>query len=185
MRKRAKSEFKVMGVDPSLNGTGLCLPCGETRTLNPGLLRGWRRIGYVVGQVEQALIYDEPTHICMEGYAFGRNRMQGTFDMAELGGVMKLLFFSWGLPIVLVPPTTLKLYVTGKGNSPKEVVMKDIKRRWGKSFVDSDKADAFALQQFGIDYLRGAVESMGDVRALPKAETINPAKELQTFAIFR
>ena len=172
-----------MGVDPSLTSTGLCLPCGETHALS-NKLTGWERISYILREIEQKLIYDEPTHICMEGYAFSRGQVGRVFDLGELGGCMKLLFLSWGVPIILVPATSLKLYAAGKGNAKKEIVMKEIKRRWGRSFVSSDRADAFALQQFGLDFLRGATESPGEVRALGKATVIEPPEGLQSFAKF-
>ena len=179
MARRRKITPRVLGVDLSLTSTGLCLPCGETRTLE-NKLRGWDRIMYIVSETSQVLSYDEPTHIGLEGYAMGAKGR--VFDIAELGGIMKLLFLSEGFPIVLIPPMSLKVYACGKGNAKKEFVMKEIKARWGRSFVSSDKADAFALQQYALDYLTGATESPGDLRGLGKAELIKTDKNLQTFA---
>lgn len=195
MARKRRSVVKVLGVDPSLTSTGLATPSGACMALKTDF-RGWERISYILGKIEHNLKLDPPTHICMEGYAFSRGRVGRVFDLAELGGCMKLLFLSKGLPIILVPPTTLKIYASGEGNAKKEFVMKEIKARWKRSFVSSDMADAFALQKFGQDYLlassnlreRGAGmlrhESVGEVRALGKASVIEPEKTLQSFASF-
>jgi Holliday junction resolvasome RuvABC endonuclease subunit len=166
----------MMGIDASLLSTGIASPDGTTLNIPDLNMRGWERISYIIRFVNAMVKHDKPTHICMEGYAM---RASGrVFDIAELGGVMKLLFLSAGLPIILVPPKTLKVYAADNGNASKALVMKEIKARWGRSFVQSDRADAFALQQYGLDFLRDSKESVGEVRALGKAEIIQPKESV-------
>ena len=51
--------------------------------------------------------------------------------------------------VVEVPPSTLKKFVTGKGNAKKDQMMLAIYKRWGTEFDNNDAADAYALAQYG------------------------------------
>jgi len=192
-RTRSKPAL-VVGLDPSLTNTGVAFPDGSTTTLAT-YRDGWDRVCEILRQLKSVLDQSRATHVCMEGAFIMPKHIQGAMGLIELSGHMKMLILSRGLPIVLVPPTTLKLYASGKGNANKAFVMKEIKRRWAKSFVSSDRADAFALQQFGVDYLashkqlrlRGKgllnYETVGEARALGKAELIE-VPGMKSFAKF-
>jgi Holliday junction resolvasome RuvABC endonuclease subunit len=55
--------------------------------------------------------------------------------------------------IVVVPPTVLKKYVTGKGNANKELMMESVIRKWFSGsvpfFGSQDLYEAYALAEFG------------------------------------
>lgn len=90
--------------------------------------------------------------VVMEGYAnaakFGRE-MAG-----ELGGVVKLVTLDViNIPPVVVPPTSLKKFVTGKGNAKKNEMLLGVFKRWGAEFTDDNQADAYSLEKFGHAYL--------------------------------
>ena len=55
--------------------------------------------------------------------------------------------------IVVVPPTVLKKYVTGKGNANKELMMESVIRKWFSASVPffgaQDLYEAYALAEFG------------------------------------
>jgi crossover junction endodeoxyribonuclease RuvC len=77
----------------------------------------------------------------------------------ELGGMVKMLMVSaFGvLNLTLIPPTSLKLFATGKGNSPKSVVMTHVLKRFGADFSNygkpgEDMADAYAVARFTLSY---------------------------------
>lgn len=91
--------------------------------------------------------------VAIEGYAMGsktRPQMAG-----ELCGYLKLLMWQNGVPYLVVPPTTLKKYVTGKGNAPKEVMMMTVLKRWGYEAESNDRADAYALARFAAEFAAG------------------------------
>lgn len=104
------------------------------------------------------------------------------FDRAELVGGLKLLCLSLGLPTIVVPPTTLKKYVTGNGSAKKPLMMATIKRKWGRSFVSSDRADAFALEQFGLEFLGEQVVVRGEQACLKKATIEHPTDRMKSLS---
>ena len=92
--------------------------------------------------------------VAMEGYSnaskFGRE-LSG-----ELGGVVKLVVwdaFGANVPLLVVPPTSLKKFVTGSGGAAKNQMLLHVYRKWGVEFADDNQADAYALEQFGKMYL--------------------------------
>lgn len=90
--------------------------------------------------------------VVMEGYAsaakFGRE-MAG-----ELGGVVKLAVYDvLHTEPLIVPPNSLKKFVTGKGTAKKNEMLLGVYKKWGQEFSDDNQADAFALEQFGLAYL--------------------------------
>jgi Holliday junction resolvasome RuvABC endonuclease subunit len=56
--------------------------------------------------------------VYIEGYAFGASGL--VFNMAENGGILKHKIWMSGIPMDVVPPTTIKKFATGKGNANKE-----------------------------------------------------------------
>jgi len=87
--------------------------------------------------------YDE-VHVAMEGYAMGR-----TFNrekLGELGGVVKLAHNTvFGTDPLVVPPTSLKKFITGKGNASKKEIVKAVQDRWDSSVKNDNVADAYGL----------------------------------------
>lgn len=55
--------------------------------------------------------------VALEGYSFGSKGK--VFHIAENTGVLKYKFFQNSIPVDIIPPTTIKKYATGKGNSDK------------------------------------------------------------------
>jgi len=86
--------------------------------------------------------------IAMEGYAFGS---QMANMLGELGGVVKLTLFTHydepncAHPFV-VPPTSLKKYITGKGTGVKKnQVLLSVYKKWDVEFTDDNAADSYGL----------------------------------------
>lgn len=89
--------------------------------------------------------------VAMEGYAnaakFGRE-MAG-----ELGwAVKRSIFVTTGQHPLIVPPNSLKKFVTGKGSGGKNVMLLHVHKKWGEEFSDDNVADAYALEKFGEAY---------------------------------
>lgn len=86
-----------------------------------------------------------PTLVAIEGYAFGS--FSGRERLGEWGGVLRLMLFRIGLPFVEIPPSTLKKYVTGKGNSKKNQMLLSVFKKWGITCEDDNQSDAYGLAQ--------------------------------------
>lgn len=89
--------------------------------------------------------------MAMEGYAHGAkfNREK----MGELGGIVKLSWYAaFGEDPIIVSPTVLKKYVTGKGTASKEQMLAGVEAKWGVKFADHNLADAYSLAQYVKEY---------------------------------
>lgn len=85
----------------------------------------------------------------MEGYSYGA---QMAHMAGELGATVKHELAVWGYdkpdykyPLI-VPPSVLKKYVTGKGTGvQKNQILLNIYKKWGVEFNDDNAADSYAL----------------------------------------
>jgi Holliday junction resolvasome RuvABC endonuclease subunit len=81
--------------------------------------------------------------VAIEGYAFGAKGAY--FNLGEVGGVIRLAAFQEEWPLIQVPPTSLKKYITGKGTSPKDIMIKEMYKKYGLDINDNNDADAAGL----------------------------------------
>lgn len=138
-----------VGIDQSLTETGLCFNTvvGYTlQSIKPGKMRGLERLDFIRNELMMRINpktkYDL---IAIEGYAMGIKLGGRTFDLGELGGILKLAIYDRNIPLIVVPPTLVKKFVTGIGNCQKDVILKEVYRKWGLDTNNNNYADAFAL----------------------------------------
>lgn len=94
-----------------------------------------------------------PTLVAIEGYAMGsktRPQMAG-----ELGGHLRLLLWQAGIPYIIVPPTSLKAYTSGSGQSKKSMMMMMAFKRWGYEAAGEDECDAYCLARIAAEFAAG------------------------------
>lgn len=175
----------VIGIDPSLTGTGVCIvdyPSGTIRyvtTITPPeirlalgpkqTLKGVARLVYIrrrvytiinrmyekLGGVENCMM-----DIFIEGYAFGA-KGRAVFSVAELGGVLRTMLAERFTSYFDVAPTSLKKFVTGKGNVKKAVMLEKVFRKYGvgsEILKDDNQVDAYSLAQFGVAWHKHFLE---------------------------
>lgn len=136
--------MKILAIDPSLNGTGLCSPSGLTWNMPKTDLKGARRLLKLEDSLRDALEHAQPDLVVLEDYSYG-SKGRSVFQIAEWGGVLRLLLHKQGIPVAFVPPTSLKSWVTGKGNANKATVVSQVTKVSGETFETDDQADAWAL----------------------------------------
>lgn len=102
----------------------------------------------------------------MEGYAFGS---QMANMLGELGGLVKMFFYKeLDIKPLIVPPTSLKKYVAGKGTGvQKNQMLLHIYKKWGVEFRDDNAADSFALAKIvsglhSLAYEKEVYEKLND-----------------------
>lgn len=149
----------VLGIDPSLTSTGVSYRRGNGKiqayALGKKELKGMERIAFLRDSVHTYLVRNNPSLVVFEGYALGfRGKTNTIFDIGELGGVLKLLILERGIDILLTPPTSLKLFATGKGNADKNEVMLALREKLGVQFSTSDQYDATGLLVMGEAYMQ-------------------------------
>lgn len=167
----------ILGLDMSLNHTGYCLynvATGEKKQglIEPGdKIKGMERLKFIRDHVvEMAIFRKTPADIiarnnrpvgenslwkgnanCLimiEHYAFGA-RGAAMISLGELGGVIRLALYESKIPYIEVPPTLAKKFVTGKGNSNKNVVLLEMYKRFGEDLSDDNVADATGMMYLG------------------------------------
>lgn len=86
--------------------------------------------------------------VAMEGYAYGSIMAN---KLGELGGVVKLTLHETdglgnGTSPMIVPPTSLKKYVTGRGTGvQKNQMLLQVYKKWDVEFPDDNAADSYGL----------------------------------------
>ena len=78
--------------------------------------------------------------IALEGYSMGSKGK--VFHIAENTGVLKYKIYNAGIPLEIIPPTSLKKFATGKGNADKDSMHQKFMRDSGidlKSKITPDK----------------------------------------------
>lgn len=130
-----------------------------TGTIKTDKLRGMHRLCYIEKEVMQVIEAARPTLIVYEGYAMGIKGGGRVFDLGELGGVLKKRIWEEGISLMVVPPATLQLAVTGSGGVPKKANGKKgdkkaalasaLDRFYGYTIDQNDEADALGLMLMG------------------------------------
>ena len=154
----------IVGLDISLNATGLCLAHGDPRSqvgnsldvdsvvIRTGKdLRGPERLSVVSADVWDWLQARQPARAgdlyVTEGYAFSR---QQAHSLGEIGGCIRKRIWESGGNLIVIPPSTLKKYLTGKGAGDKNIVMKHVFKRWGFDVDEDNQCDAFGCAMLGL-----------------------------------
>lgn len=152
-----RKERKVLGLDLSLTGTGYCVSSthGEYEIWNTisakASIRGPHRLFIIRSGIERLLDQYDPVLVCLEGYA---DHAKGrTFQLGELGGVVRLLLWERGIDYLEPKPTTVKKFLTDNGNAKKDLMILKAFQRFNREFSSNDECDAFALGLIGLTYL--------------------------------
>lgn len=91
--------------------------------------------------------------VAIEGYAM--NAKWGREMAGELGGHLRILLWQAGIPYIIVPPSLVKKYVTGKGVAPKDVMMMTVFKRWGYESPCNNSCDAYVLSRIAAEFAAG------------------------------
>lgn len=172
----------ILGIDQSLQSTGVCMfvdsTCAETRALAFPSVTGLDRLAFILQGVRDVIDAGGGAGsfelAVLEGYAYGGTGM--TFHLAELGGLLRWhLAREWGIPYIVVPPSTLKKFVTGNGRADKVQMCEVARLVYDRDFLKTswsrrkgtpkpddwgqkdehwrdDEADAFFLANVGAFY---------------------------------
>lgn len=157
--------MSIFAIDPSLTATGLCYSIDERNQqyeeIKPKKLRGTERLdhihAFIYDLVSERRLNDRFRWAVMEGYNYGAARGRGSpgrlFDIGELGGMIKMFFHDDSTPLLIVPPASLKMFVTGNGLAKKPEMIHAVADQWGVETNSDNIADAVGLYHFMQAYL--------------------------------
>jgi len=155
----------TLGLDLSLTNTGVCIlsekehvlrnikskPQGDTPV--DELLR----IKGILSDIED-IITDgeyEIELVAIEGLAFMARNTTALVQLSALNYLTRNLLYEYNKPFVIVAPTSLKKFITGKGVAPKDTMMLEVYKRYNTSILDNNTCDAFALAQCAMAFTKG------------------------------
>ncbi len=152
--------MRVVGYDVSLTSTGLSdgtrtdvIQTGPDERLEVRLDRLLR------GMVSFALADGGCGLAVIEGPSYG-SQGQGREALDALRIMLRHKLWRLHIPYALIPPSTLKKYVTGNGKATKQQVVAAVDERHMTNLVTwkvregrYDRADAFGLAAMGLDHV--------------------------------
>ena len=151
-----KAKNVAIGIDQSYSGFGITVlnidTGAYTTTVFKAELSHVDRLFWIKKQLEELLTVAtkdaQSVVVAMEGYAFGTTMAH---MLGELGAVVKMVCYELfdkheGKYPYIIPPTTLKKYVTGKGTGvQKNQILLSVYKKWDAEFNDDNAADSYAL----------------------------------------
>lgn len=157
--------MRTVGLDLSLTSTGF-VAWEKGEALEHCRVRskynGIYRLYDLQGQVQSLLDTHQPAAVAVEGYAMNqgqRGKGMSPGRMAATGewhGIVRLLLFDRKIPTILVPPSTLKMFVALKGNAGKPEVVAAVLKHYGFATSYDDIADAYGLAVMAHYFFSGA-----------------------------
>jgi len=140
-----------IGIDQSLTSTGIVILDEDAKIFASTIInskeKGVKRLSDLSKKITEYLKnYNPPKmiKIFIEGYSFG-SRLGQAFSIGEWGGVLRKSLYELGYNIAVIPPTSLKKFITGKGNAKKELMLKEVFKKYNVDFTDNNLADAYGL----------------------------------------
>lgn len=126
----------ILGLDLSLNTMGFCLLDEKGKVIKKGTFNatstGLTRLSEIAEAITKILLgYPDIDWVIEEGYAFQPFATNNTFSIGEAGGVVKLMIYQMGFPLLLVPPKQMKKFFTGNGNAKKPEIWETIRNKHG------------------------------------------------------
>ena len=142
-----------LGIDASLEGTGLCLVSAaglvlRSTTVLPQGLRDMARLAMIKATTRAFTDGGDVAFVAIEGYAYGA--VNQAYSLAEIGGVLRLLMHEeYGLSRVDVPPASLKKWATGSSEADKDDMVAAAIAE-GARPGDHNQADAYFLARIAL-----------------------------------
>lgn len=163
MKSISKKDEGCIGIDLSLVSTGIAKYSGigvVAATIKPKtkIGKGMGRIKFILDEIDSFICGRLRRNgcICIEDYAMrGKGKV---FNIAELGGIVRLHLYSKGYSIYTIPPTTLKMFIADNGGASKSDVIAAVKKKFQYEPDNDNEADAIALAYAA--YCRAGLDSI-------------------------
>lgn len=106
-------------------------------------------LSVIYHDLKKIIELSQPDFGIMEGYGFNEKHKSSRIPMAEIGGVIKLLFYQLDIPVIVMPIQTWKTLTVGMVDKKKDedLYRSIVKQKYGKEFQSLDETDAFLFYQ--------------------------------------
>lgn len=151
--------LEVSGVDLSLTSTGLSGPRGwAPTTVKPGNLSDPERMVFIRKRVAAVAVRSDL--VVIEDFAYGA-RGRSVFQIGGLGWIIRAELYDHRVPYVLLSPSTIKGFATGRGDADKYTMRREAERRLDVECANDDEADAVWMRAAGLDAYGRLVDQYG------------------------
>lgn len=144
----------ICGIDLSLSGTGLIVLSTNNDIITSALISTRpalpieNRISIIWKYISNTIKpHKGDIKINIEGLAYAL-RGQRSLELAGLHYYIRTNLTKKKITFAVTPPTTLKKFVTGKGNCKKNLMLLSVYKKWGQSFTDDNLADSYSLARY-------------------------------------
>jgi crossover junction endodeoxyribonuclease RuvC len=135
-----------------------------------------KRLKGIVLEIEDIVSDEDVDIVALEGLAFMARNTTALVQLSGLNYMVRAMLEDYRKKFLVVAPSTLKKFVTGKGNSPKDVIMLSIFKKYGQSILDNNQADAFALAKCAEAFVDHTDHNKNDY-TLYETEVLSALKE--------
>lgn len=148
---------RVLALDLSITGTGVASVAGTLGTIVVGAhgkqppAIGDARLTRIRDTIRGHLDFDDRPHLVVIEDVVVRSASAAVLGM--LHGVVRADLLDRGIPYLLVPPATLKVYGAGRGNATKADMRVSLLQRTGLDRRDDNEVDAAWLRLLALDLL--------------------------------
>ncbi len=161
----------ILGIDPSFSGCGIAHFGNGTKEFflikaeknSSSSIDITRRILKIKEEIRLLIKNIKPDYIGLEGPSFA-SQSASVIQMGALNHILRELFIEEGVKFFIIPPTVVKKYFTGKGNSDKLAMIEEAMKRGAnipffttikkQRVFDDNVTDAYAIASFVEDYLQ-------------------------------
>jgi crossover junction endodeoxyribonuclease RuvC len=158
----------TIGMDLSLSNTGIIIHKGIHESFgtsiktspNPNRMERLQKFWKMFRKEIDPLInnYDRDSILfAIEDYAYGIRNSRAIVNLAEQGGLVRYYFHKKKIPLTVYAPQEIKKFATGKGNTPKDLMLKAVYKKWFFDTSDNNLADAYACAR--LRYAQWEIES--------------------------
>ncbi len=146
--------MNYVGIDPSLSSTGIvCIDSQHlvkfqrlisTKSVDSEEYRFFQIVEEISKLLQEL---QDNVKIAIEGLSF-HSTGRGILELAGLHYIIRDFLYRNKFEYQVVPPTVLKKFVTGKGNSAKNVMLLMVFKKWNVEFTDDNICDAYVLARY-------------------------------------
>jgi crossover junction endodeoxyribonuclease RuvC len=154
--------YSSMGLDLSTAATGIVMLqasglkkpfCVLEMEVKPKAMTGMDRVRFIVTEIMERVHLHKPDRIVVEGYSLNMKNAASVVPLVELGGLLRFMLHIDELKWLDPRAGQVKEFATGKGNSPKDMVMMNVLKRWGHESKTNNTADAYVCAAMGLAHV--------------------------------
>lgn len=169
--------MRALGIDLASGKTGLVLladngtPKPELlfeQVLSFPLLKGIENQRAVITRIME-LVHEKLVpgdRIVIEGYSLNMKNAASVVPLVEIGGLLRFMLNTDGLKWLDPRASEVKKFVSGKGTTPKNMMVAHVLQRWGHMPKDDNTADAFVLACMGLAHANKLPGVTKEMRAI-------------------